>query len=244
MARSRNIKPGLFKNEILGEADPIYTLLFAGLWTISDKKGRLENRPKRIKAELFPYRFELDVCKAITWLKHESFINEYEVNGKSYLQVNKWSDHQSPHHKEVESVIPDQLANEKTQANYNDTNGQFKHEPSMNQTQVIGSASSSLIPDSLNPIPDSLKKTGDKKNNRFKPPTVEEVTDYCKERNNTINPQSFIDFYKSKGWMIGKNKMKDWKACVRTWEKNEKPNNQSSINHSQEIWNEIKRTAN
>lgn len=54
---------------------------------------------------------------------------------------------------------------------------------------------------------------------RFKPPTLEEVSEYCKERNNGINAQSFIDFYESKGWMIGKNKMKDWKACIRTWEK-------------------------
>ena len=52
----------------------------------------------------------------------------------------------------------------------------------------------------------------------FKPPTLEEVEAYCTERNNKINAQQFIDFYSSKGWMVGKNKMKDWKACVRTWE--------------------------
>ena len=52
----------------------------------------------------------------------------------------------------------------------------------------------------------------------FKPPTIEEVKAYCQERNNKVNAESFIDFYESKGWMVGKNKMKDWKACVRTWE--------------------------
>lgn len=51
------------------------------------------------------------------------------------------------------------------------------------------------------------------------PPSLEEVAAYCASRNNGINPQSFIDFYQSKGWMIGKNKMKDWKASVRTWER-------------------------
>lgn len=56
----------------------------------------------------------------------------------------------------------------------------------------------------------------------FKKPTLEEVKEYCIERNNNINPQKFIDFYESKGWMIGKNKMKDWKACIRTWEKTSK----------------------
>ena len=57
----------------------------------------------------------------------------------------------------------------------------------------------------------------------FKKPTLEQVTDYCKERNNDICPQTFIDFYESKGWMIGKNKMKDWRAAVRTWEKTSDP---------------------
>lgn len=63
------------------------------------------------------------------------------------------------------------------------------------------------------------KKEGDKPQRVFIPPTVDEVTAYCKERKNGIDAQSFIDFYESKGWMIGKNKMKDWKAAVRTWER-------------------------
>lgn len=71
---------------------------------------------------------------------------------------------------------------------------------------------------------DSIDNTADKPQ-RFTPPTAEEVAAYCRERNNNVDPQSFIDFYDSKGWMIGKNKMKDWKAAVRTWEKRdaEKP---------------------
>ena len=56
----------------------------------------------------------------------------------------------------------------------------------------------------------------------FTQPSVGEVEDYCRERNNGINGQEFVDFYESKGWMIGKNKMKDWKAAVRTWERNRK----------------------
>lgn len=51
------------------------------------------------------------------------------------------------------------------------------------------------------------------------PPSLEEVTAYCNERHNNVDPQQFIDFYESKGWYVGKTKMKDWKACVRTWEK-------------------------
>lgn len=56
-------------------------------------------------------------------------------------------------------------------------------------------------------------------NNRFTPPTLEEVTAYCEERQNNVDAQRFIDFYASKGWLVGKSKMKDWKASVRTWER-------------------------
>lgn len=67
------------------------------------------------------------------------------------------------------------------------------------------------------------KKEGNKPQHVFTPPTLEEVAAYCKERNNGIDAQAFIDFYTSKGWMIGKNKMKDWKAAVRTWERRGSP---------------------
>lgn len=59
---------------------------------------------------------------------------------------------------------------------------------------------------------------------RFTPPSVDEVKAYCLERKNSVDPQAFVDFYEAKGWMIGKNKMRDWKAAVRTWEKGRKRN--------------------
>ena len=60
----------------------------------------------------------------------------------------------------------------------------------------------------------------DQPQKRFTKPTLEEVQAYCKERNNNVNAERFIDYYTAKGWKIGKNPMKDWKAAVRTWEKN------------------------
>lgn len=57
---------------------------------------------------------------------------------------------------------------------------------------------------------------------RFTPPTVDQVKAYCEERGNYVDPQRFVDHYTSNGWMVGKNKMKDWKAAVRTWEQKEK----------------------
>ena len=62
------------------------------------------------------------------------------------------------------------------------------------------------------------KNEKNKKSSAFVPPSIDEVRAYCQERNNKVDAQAFIDFYSSKGWMVGKNKMKDWKASVRTWE--------------------------
>ena len=55
---------------------------------------------------------------------------------------------------------------------------------------------------------------------RFAKPTIEEVIDYCNERQNDVDAEKFYDYYSSNGWKVGKNAMKDWKASVRTWEKN------------------------
>lgn len=65
-------------------------------------------------------------------------------------------------------------------------------------------------------------KENNKRKKSFTKPSIEEIELYCKERNNNVNASNFYNFYESKDWMIGKNKMKDWKACVRTWEQRDK----------------------
>ena len=71
------------------------------------------------------------------------------------------------------------------------------------------------------------KEISTTKKTNFKPPILEEITSYCEERNNHVDPNKFINFYESKGWLIGKNKMVDWKAAVRTWEQKE----EKKLNH-------------
>jgi hypothetical protein len=70
-------------------------------------------------------------------------------------------------------------------------------------------------------VPPKGEKRTPKKAKTFNPPSVEDVQMYCEERGNNVNPAGFCDFYASKDWMVGKNKMKDWQAAVRTWERNE-----------------------
>jgi predicted phage replisome organizer len=71
---------------------------------------------------------------------------------------------------------------------------------------------------------DKKEKTVAKRSPSFVKPTREEIFNYCNERKNQVNPSQFYDFYESKNWMVGKNKMKDWKAAVRTWEQRNKSN--------------------
>ena len=71
-------------------------------------------------------------------------------------------------------------------------------------------------------LKEEKKKVSKDTTHRFKKPTFEEVKSYCDERCNNINPQHFIDFYESKGWKVGNQSMKDWKACIRTWETKDK----------------------
>lgn len=153
MARSRNIKPGFFTNDDLGELDPLARLLFAGMWTIADRSGRLEDRPKKIKAEVLPY----DNCDAeafLTQLAERGFILRYEAGGKRFIQVLAWGKHQNPHCKEAPSTIPAPDGHtDETEATPD------KHGASTVQTQVEQPPlpeQAGLIPDSLNLIPDSL----------------------------------------------------------------------------------------
>lgn len=69
-------------------------------------------------------------------------------------------------------------------------------------------------------IDKEIDKSKSSKAKRFTPPALEEVKAYCNERANNVDAQHFIDYYTSNGWLVGKNKMKDWKAAIRTWERN------------------------
>ena len=108
MARARNIKPSLFKNEVLGVADPLLTILFTSLWCLADKRGRLEDRPLRIKAETFPYREGIDINGYLTELSRLEFIHRYVVDGLAIIQIINFEKHQNPHHTEKESELQDE----------------------------------------------------------------------------------------------------------------------------------------
>lgn len=181
MARSRNIKPGFFTNDELAECLPLARILFAGLWTIADKEGRLDDRPKKIKAMVLPFD-DVDCDVLLQQLHNHKFINRYQVNGDSYIQVTNWKKHQNPHCKEAASEIPEPVENDKSTGQeqckddkdedkkepepkqvIENTEAPLKHRASTVQEPVENNLnpadSFNLIPDSLIPDPDSLDNT-------------------------------------------------------------------------------------
>lgn len=108
--RARGIKPGFFENEHLGELSPHARLLFIGLWMLADREGRLEDRPKKIRADLFRYE-DVNIEALLEELAQpdeygEQQIIRYEAEGRAYIWIPRFSEHQKPHQNEKASVIP------------------------------------------------------------------------------------------------------------------------------------------
>lgn len=103
--RARNIKPGFWKNEELAEIPYEARLLFIGLWGMADREGRLEDRPKRIRAEVFPFDL-INIEKLLDVITLHGFIIRYEANAKRYIQIVNFEKHQYPHPHEARSIIP------------------------------------------------------------------------------------------------------------------------------------------
>lgn len=105
MARARSIKPSFFKNEHLAECEPMARLLFIGLWTLADRDGRLENRPLRIKAELFPYE-NCDMASLLKQLADRGFVRAYEAGDVRVIEIPKFREHQRCHPNESSEGFP------------------------------------------------------------------------------------------------------------------------------------------
>ena len=149
MARARNIKPGFFRNADLVDLPFETRLLFIGLWTIADRAGRLEDRPKQIKMEIFPAD-NLDCDAMLNQLAEIGVIDRYEAAGKRFIQIINFDKHQNPHRDEKESSIPPRGAEQQSEHCEHGANTvQAPCEHGAN-TVAIGLIPDSLIPDSLN----------------------------------------------------------------------------------------------
>jgi hypothetical protein len=195
MARIRTIKPEFWTSEQIAECSPNARLMFIGLWNFCDDYGRHPASAKRLKMEVFPAD-SIEVRPLVKELLVAGLIEEYETEGQSFWQVTGWGKHQK-----IDSPT----------SKYPDRFGEY--------SATIRRTSNERSP--LEKDKEKDKELEKEKENkaRFVKPTIEEIFEYCKDRGNVVDAVSFWNFYEAKGWMVGKNKMKDWRACVVTWER-------------------------
>ena len=240
MARTRQIKPGFFTNEDLVEL-PFHTrLLFIGLFTIADRDGFLEDRPKRIKMALFPAD-SFDVDKSLDELARFNFIIRYEVAGTKYIKIVEFKKHQNPHKDEKKSVIPEPTNASIVQAadasivqaiDASTMQAPCKHDASTASTLKLVTSTLKLVTSTLKPVTCTLeeesagfeevyKSTASPKKQKFTKPTKTQIHDFCEDEKIFVDADKFLDHYDANGWMIGRAKMKDWKATARNWARRE-----------------------
>lgn len=104
MARARNIKFGFYENEELAECSLLARFIFPGLWMLADREGRLEDRPRRLKAKLLPFD-DGDMDALLQELHDHGFLVRYTNEDGKFIQILKFKEHQSPHYSEKQSVI-------------------------------------------------------------------------------------------------------------------------------------------
>lgn len=200
--RARNIKPGFWENEELGKLTHTQRLLLIGLWCLADREGRLEDRLERIKHLLFGYDKRPPEISGDLKRLEETFIIRYACNGNAYIQVKNFKKHQTPHHQEKQSIIPEYQGAVRS-PEISDVNERFV--PDIRN------------PDSLNPdVPDKTKHT----KKRFQKPTPTEVSSYAKTINFTLDGEYFCNYYSARGWKLKGQPMVSWKHTVSTWKKN------------------------
>jgi hypothetical protein len=99
------VKPGFLKNETLAECDPLARILFVGLWCCADRDGRLEDRPRLIKAECLPYD-ECDIEALLAQLIARGFVRRYVADGQKMIDIPNFKLHQNPHRDEKPRDLP------------------------------------------------------------------------------------------------------------------------------------------
>jgi hypothetical protein len=239
MARARNIKPGFFKNADLVETTFETRLLFIGLWTLADREGRLQDRPKQIKMELFPAD-SVDVEACLNALVEYGFIRRYVADGKKIIQVVNFERHQTPHGKEADSELPDEngvyTVHERNKSGLvTDNTGakpiqaQCKNSASTVQEQcehTLNPDSPFLNPDSpfLNPEVSATRKT-QQRGSRLPAdwfPSETEIQ-FCKTERPDLDPVKTADRFRDY-WISqpgSKGIKTDWTATWRNWVRNE-----------------------
>ncbi len=212
---NRIIKESAFTSDRIAQLSDFEFRLWVGLITQADDAGRGDARPAILKGRVFALRERValkDIDSALHALAAAGCVSLYTVGGKPYFQFPNWAAHQRIREAKPKFPGPEESDDIALSPQLAATR--------RNLPQLAADCGLNPIQSNPNPNPNPNPNTNRAdKPPRFVPPTVADVKAYCLERGNSVDAEAFVDFYESKGWMVGKNHMKSWQAAVRTWEK-------------------------
>jgi len=225
MPRARNIKWGFFTNELLGSYDPIISLTFAGLWGLADRNGILEDRPLRMRGEMFPYRENIDMNSYLTVLERDDFLIRYEVKGTKYIQIKNFKKHQSPHHTEKAKGFPFPPIKQDINQTLDINSDLTVKSLLIDGDEMVLERSDLLIPDSLIQNNNNNTPTGITYEFTLSDELIESTLEHLfviglYKENEHGKALEIIDFELKKflAYNIKKNSlMVDWDACWLSW---------------------------
>ena len=200
----RLLNEGICGSDSLNELSWFEEVLFYRLIVSCDDYGRFDGRAAFIRNRLFPLKDKLTtkaVADALNKLASVGMVRLYVADGKQFLYLPNWDKFQNIRAKK--SKYPDPPAEDSQLQADENICMQMYTDVSVIQSNPIQSVSES------NSYAEDVPKA-----------QRSQVTAYCRERGNNVDPQHFIDHYTCNGWKVGRNPMKDWKAAVRTWERN------------------------
>ncbi len=211
MARIRTIKPEFWASEQIVECSTNARLLFVGMWNFCDDDGRHKASFKNLKAQVFPAD-NIDVEPLVGELIQQDLVIEYERQGVRYWQVTGWKHQRIDRKRDSDYPGP-----------FDDGSTIIRRGLDEDSTlEGKGRDTNTQDPMACAELKSSLCGRNGHEEKKFQKPTIGEIAKYCEGRSNAVDPEAFFAFYESKGWMVGKNRMKDWQAAVRTWEQKRK----------------------
>lgn len=191
---NRILRDGILSSERIARLNWAEEVFYRRLMSVVDDFGRYYSTPMLIRAACYPLMLDKvsdsDIEKWTARCQEAALVRVYPAeDGKRYLQLLDFKQQVRAKESKFPNPISECIADAKQVKS-------FAHLDVDVDVDVVRPAS-----------------------RRFTPPSVDDVSEYCAARGNGVDAQRFCDFYEAKGWMVGKNKMKDWKASVRTWEK-------------------------
>ncbi len=197
---NRIIKESVCTSETIDQMSWFEEVFFHRLWTACDDYGRMDARPAILKSKLFPLKERLslkDIQNALQKMVDIGCVRLYECDSKPYLYLPSWEVHQQVRAKKSKYPEPEETCNQMISDDIKCPRNpiQSESESNPNPKEICASAPRTFVP-----------------------PTLEEVEAVCKEKGYHFSPEAFVAYYESNGWKVGRNKMKNWRKALVTWE--------------------------